>query len=141
MTDLQKAVAGLDGHSICLCKGENIITSDHRGIMPMIELIENGTDLSGYSVADIIVGKAAAMLFVKANIACVHGKVLSKPAADFLKKNNIPFQYEILTDKIINRNGTDVCPMEKTVAELDDTEKAFKALKQKLTGLRRKHNG
>ena len=59
------AKENLSGHTICLCKDKNIFFIDKRGIAPMMGFIADGVDLKGYSVADIIVGKAVAMLFVK----------------------------------------------------------------------------
>lgn len=132
MTDLETAVANLDGHSICLCRNSEYFTDDRKGISPMMNFINSGKDLNGYSCADIIVGKAAAMLFVKAGITAVFGKVMSKGGAEVLEKYGIPFKYETLTDKIINRQGNDICPMEKTVESISDIEKAYLALKTKL---------
>lgn len=43
----------------------------------MMRFIAEGRDLSGCSAADVIVGKASAMLFVKAGINEVYGKVMS----------------------------------------------------------------
>ncbi len=137
MTDLEIAKANLESHSICLCKDGKIITDDGRGISPMMRFIHEERDLRGYSVADIIVGKAAAMLFVKTGIAAVYGKVMSNAARDYLQQYQIPCTWDALTEKIINRKGDDICPMEKTVAELEDFEEGYLALKVKLTALMR----
>ena len=46
MTDLERAKASLAGHTIALCKGEEVITSDLRGISPMLAFIkENNLDI------------------------------------------------------------------------------------------------
>ena len=76
MTDIEIAVNNLSGHSICLCRNGESFTDDGRGISPMMRFLAEGMELNGYSAADVIVGKAAAMLFVKAGIVCVHGKVI-----------------------------------------------------------------
>ena len=136
MRDPDTAKLHLDGHSICLCKDGDIITDDSRGIAPMMKLIAAGTDLRGYSAADLIVGKAAAMLFVKAGIVSVFGTVMSEAALHYLEQHGIPAEYDTLTEKIINRRGTDICPMEKTVAAIDDAEQGYAALKQKIKELK-----
>ena len=136
MTDLQTAKANLAGHSICLCRDGEIITDDGRGISPMMRFIAEGRDLSGYSAADVIVGKAAAMLFVKAGITAVHGKVTSTAARDYLQQHGTPCTWDSLTESIINRTGTDICPMEKTVASIDGVEAGYQALQAKLLELR-----
>ena len=140
MTDIQIAKANLAGHSICLCKDGGIITDDGRGISPMMRLIAEGRDLSGYSAADVIVGKAAAMLFVKAGIVEVFGKVISAAGRDYLIRHNIPCSWDTLTEKIINRKGDDICPMEKTVADIYDAEEGYEALKAKLLALQKYHS-
>lgn len=136
MTDIEIAVKNLDGHSICLCKGGAFFTDDGKGISPMMKFIAKGADLSGYSAADVIVGKAAAMLFVKAGIVSVYGKVMSEAAKAFLEKYDIPCNYGLLTDKIINRMGTDICPMEITVADIEDVNPGYAALKNRLDELK-----
>ena len=137
MTDIELAKAHLDGYSICLCKSGAFFTDDGRGISPMIRLIDEGRDLRGYSVADIIVGKAAAMLFIKAEIREVYGEVMSRAGYDFLQQHGIPCTYGTLTEMIINRKGDGICPMEQTVALIDDPEKGCTALKKRMMELRK----
>ncbi len=137
MTDIEIAIKNLNGHSICLCRSGRIFTDDGRGISPMMRFIDENKDLCGYSVADVIVGKAAAMLFVKTGISAVHGKVISKSGKAYLESHSIPCTYDILTKQIINRQGTDICPMEKTVAEIDDAETGYIALKSRLNEIKK----
>ena len=136
MTDIEIAVQNLGGHSICLCKNGKLIINDGRGISPMMRFITENKDLNGYSVADIIVGKAAAMLFVKAGIGCVYGRTMSESGIAYLKSHGIPCTYDILTERIINRNGTDICPMEQAVADIDDAESGYKALRKRIEEMR-----
>ncbi|MBR3630256.1 MAG: DUF1893 domain-containing protein [Oscillospiraceae bacterium] len=136
MTDIEIAKVNLDGHSICLCRDGEIITDDGRGISPMMRFLAEGKELKGYAAADVIVGKAAAMLFVKAGISAVYGEVMSESAKTFLKSHSIPCKWKTLTERIINRAGTGICPMEQTVAEMEDSEEAYSALKKKLSEMR-----
>ena len=122
MTDTEIAKQHLDGHSICLCKNGEYFTDDGKGISPMMKFISQGIELSGYSAAVVIVGKAAAMLFVKSGIVSVYARTLSESGKSFLESHNIPCEYETLTEKIINRSGTDICPMEKTVDKISDVD-------------------
>ena len=133
---MENAKIALKGHTIALCKGDKILTSDKKGITPMVEFIDSGINLKGYSVADLIVGKAVAMLYVKAEIVAVYAKTISKPAIQVLKNNHISFYYDILTDKIINRKGNDLCPMEKVVLDIDNVDTAYHLIKNKLKQLK-----
>ena len=132
MTDLQIAKDNLPGHTICLCKNGDCLFSESRGIAPMINFIDSGVDLTGYSVADTVVGKAAALLFVKCGIKEVFAKTLSEKAKKVLDDHGIYLEYATLTEKIINREGTDICPMEKAVTDTDNPEEAYLILKNKL---------
>lgn len=136
MTDLQIAKNNLSGHTICLCKDGECLYSERRGIAPMMNFIGSGAVLSGYSVADVVVGKAAALLFVKCGIAHVFAKTLSGYARKVLELYGIDYEYEILTERIINRDGTDMCPMEKAVMNTHDPEEAYQILKNKLKSVR-----
>ena len=123
-----------------ISKNDKILISDKKGISPMMDYIEQGLNLKGFSVADLVVGKAVALLFVKEGIVCVFAKVISKAGFYVLNKHNIFVEYETLTDNIINRKGTDICPMEKTVLEIDDPDFAYEKLKETLVFLKNGNN-
>ena len=135
MSDLERAMDTLSSHSICLCKGGAVLTDDGRGISPMMKFLAEGRDLSGYSAADQIVGKAVAMLFLKAGICAVYGKVMSIAAKTLLESRGIPVRCDTLTERIINRQGTGICPMEEAVAHTDDIDTAYALLREKLRAL------
>lgn len=137
MTDIEIAKANLNGHSICLCKDGEWFTDDGRGISPMMRFLAEGRELSGYSVANVIVGKAAAMLFVKAGIREVCGEVMSVAAREYLKSRDIRCEYSILTEKIINRKGDGICPMEQAVADIDDPDEGYRALQKRMSELKK----
>ena len=136
MTDLQTAKNNLDWHTICLCREGKCLFSEKRGIAPMMDFIADSINLTGYSVADLVVGKAAALLFVKCGIKRVFAKTLSESARRVLELYGVDYEYETLTEKIINRDGTDICPMEKAVTGTDDIEEAYSILQNKLKILR-----
>lgn len=138
MNALEQAKKLLPGHSIVLVKDKDIIISDGRGISPMIKYIEENKSLENYSCADLIVGKAVAMLFVKTKIKEVYGAVMSKSAYEYLAKHNISCSYKVKVDSIINRSGTDICPMEKVVLDIDDVDEAYTALIKKIEEMKRK---
>ena len=137
MTDLELAKEGLAGHTICLCKNGQCLTSDRRGIAPMMDWIAEDIDLTGYSAADIVVGKAAAMLFVKSGIAAIYAKTISRSAKAYLESHGVSLSYGTLTEYIINREGTDICPMEKTVLATDDAAEGYRLLKERFAAMKR----
>lgn len=138
MTDIEKARALLlsEKTTIALCRGEDILTSEKRGIAPMLGFIKDGVDLDGYSAADRIVGKAAALLFVLVGIKNVYAEVLSESGAAVLHANSIPYSYGTLCDRIINRAKTGICPMEQAVTGTESPGEAYAALVKKVEELR-----
>ena len=133
MTDLELAKRNLAGHTICLCKDGNLLTSDKRGISPMMDFIEEDRDVAGYSVADKIVGKAAAFLFVLAGITEVYAEVVSSEGKRVLDEHGIPCSFSVMTENIVNRKGDGMCPMESAVKEENDPKKAYALSKAKLS--------
>ena len=133
MNDIEKAKSLLkDNKTLVFVKNDIVVDSTLDGIKPLINFLNNNVDLRGFSLADKIVGKAQALLAVKAGIKEVYAKVMSKEGVRILKENNIPYSFDILTDEIINRKGTDICPMEKAVIGIDDVNEAYLILKEKV---------
>ncbi len=126
--DLIAAKDNLAGHTLCLSKDGVLILDDKRGIAPLLELIASGKDVSGYSAADKVVGKAAAALFIKCGVKQLYAAVLSKGGAKLLESHGVEYVYDTLTDAIINRAGTDACPMEKAVRDIEEIEDMYVAI-------------
>ena len=136
MKDITKAKTILEsGYTCVLVKGKMSLTSKRNGIVPMVKFLNDGIGLEGFSVADKIVGKAVAMLFVLAKVKEVYAEVLSKTAISVLEANGISYSYKILSDNIINRQGTGLCPMEETVKDIFDCKQAYEKIKVKLASL------
>lgn len=139
--DLNAAITLLEqNHSIALCKGEASYTSDLRGVAPMLDFIGREVQLDGFSAADKIVGKAAAMLFAFAGVKTVYGAVMSRAAVETLERFGIEYSYKTLTDEIINRAGNRACPMEMAVHGISEPREAFEAIKKRLAEMKAAHN-
>ncbi len=136
MTDLDCAKLHLPGHSLALCRGGTVLTDDARGIAPMMNFLSAGRDLHGFSAADLVVGRAAALLFVLAGITSVYAATLSRGGMDVLAANGIPVEYGTITDSIRNRAGTGNCPMEQAVSGTDDPETAYRRIGDRLAAMR-----
>ncbi len=137
ISDMARARSLLTGDVTCvLVHGERQWLSRQKGIAPMLGFLEAGEALAGAAAADRIVGKAAAMLFVKAGVTAVFAEVLSAAGLAFLQAHGVPVTWDTLTDHIENRAGTGICPMEETVAALDDPDCAYEALRRRAAELR-----
>lgn len=107
-----------------------------NGIKPVInKLNENINYFKGLIVADKIVGKASAMLLTMSGVKEVYCGVLSESGKYIFETYGITYHYDELVPYIINRKGDDMCPMEKTVKDINDLSKAYEALNNKLISL------
>ena len=107
--------------------------SERRGVAPILELLREDPDsLEGGYVADKVIGKAAALLLMYGRIRALYTKVISSHALNVLKDSGIEVIYDKLVPFVINRDGTDMCPMEKLVLQIESPEDAFEALDKKI---------
>ena len=132
LPDVEKAKERLEkgNHSCVLFQNDRYTVSDDSGIRPLINwLASPDSPLCGAAVADKIVGRAAALLFVYAGVKAVYGRVMSQKAAAVLQQAGIPYAYEKAVPYIINRRGDGMCPMEQKVEGVESPAEAYGLLK------------
>ena len=93
-----------------------------------MQWLKEGVDMQGAYVADKVVGKAAAYLYVLLGVRKVYAAVISRPALDVLERYNIGIVYDMLVPAIRNRTDTGFCPMETAVLDIDDANEAYRVL-------------
>ncbi len=125
------------GFSIVIVNGETY-TSTKRGIAPLMDIFDNNPSfLNGASIADKVIGKAAAMLMIYGGVKEVYSDVVSTHALDVFKKYGMEIEYNECVPHIINRTKDGMCPMEKTVIEIYEPHDAYQALKTKLIEMKK----
>lgn len=126
----------LNEYTCVVLKDEQIIfKSQDKGIKPILTIINNKLDIVGTKVYDLIIGKAAAMLYTLLGVKKIITKTISERGLAFLEKNNIEVEYLVKTNEIINRMKSGICPMEETVINIDDPKIALELLKKKIQEL------
>ena len=128
MTSLEKAKSILlsTASTIAVVSNGEVFTSQERGVKPLLHLLtEKKGFLKGASVADKVIGKAAALLMVLGEIKEVHTLIISEPAIKVFEKHNIPCFYDKKVDRIVNRTGDGLCPMETLCLNVDNPQEAF----------------
>lgn len=133
-TDLKKArdLLAAGNYTCVLCREDTIYTTAERGVRPLLNWLDSGLNLRGFSAADRVVGRATAFLYCLLGVKEVYARVMSQPAAEVLRQNGIVAQTDLLTDGIINRRGTGPCPFEAAVMDIDDAGEALIAIRKKL---------
>ncbi len=141
MKEMEQVRSALQGDVTCAMlsvRGE-LHTSSKKGIAPIMEVLATDPKfLQGALVADRVIGKAAAMLLVKAGIWELYAEVISEHARMFLEVHNIPITYSKVVPYIINRKGDGMCPMESTVLDMKNVNEAYVALQKKVAELQAK---
>ena len=109
-------------HSLVVSNGE-VRTFDRRGVADLYALLQEDSDfLKGASVADKVVGKAAAALMIVAGVSELHADVISRPALDLLAGSGVKVGYAEEVPHVINRSGTGWCPLETRCRDLRTPE-------------------
>ena len=119
--DLEQAKALLENneeYTCAACRAGESFASEEHGVRPLMRWLNEGTDLSGASAADRIVGKAAAFLYVLLGVRTVYATLMSVPARE---------------TAIRNRTDTGFCPMESAVWDISDPHEAKAALERKIS--------
>ena len=80
-------------------------------------------------VADKVVGAAAAQLFAYGQVANVCTFVASESAISVLKSAGISLHTVSVVPQILDRQGVDLCPMERLALSLSNGEALFLELK------------
>lgn len=140
MSDLEKAKELLEGsdYTCVICSGEELLTSRKRGVAPLLEWLDAGRVLSGFSAADKVVGNGAAFLYVLLGVRELYAGVISKSALETLTEHRISVAYGVLTEAIRNRDNTGFCPIESAVAGIKSPETALTAICGRLEQLQKK---
>lgn len=100
------------GHSLVVAHGD-IRTFDGRGVSDLYSLLkEDPGFLKGASIADKVVGKAAAALMILGGVKEVFTDIISRPALDLFARSEVCVGYGKVVPHIINRTKAGWCPLE-----------------------------
>ena len=124
--------------SCVIRKGEEVRTFTQRGVADLYALLTTDADfLKGSYIADKVIGKGAAALMIKGGVQHVYADVISRPALVLLQSYHMDVEYATLTDNIINRAGTGICPVEQRCLPLEKLEDMVDAIEDFVKGLKR----
>ena len=101
-------------------------TFHERGVNDLHRLLTQEPEiLSGASLDDKVVGKGAAALMISGGVKWVYADVISKAAMVLFEQSRVEVQYKQIVPNIINRTGTDICPVEKLCQECKTAEECL----------------
>ena len=139
-----RAVAGIEAgdFGFALIKNNVIIYKGRgKGVSPLLELASTAEGLKMMEnalVVDRIIGKAAAILLVMGKVTHAYGMTMSKSGEEYLHAHGVETKNNRCVDAISDRTGRGICPMERSVMEIDDPREGFEKLQETLAYLRNK---
>lgn len=130
--ELAKQILKEKNLSLAIVKdGKLIFESRLQGIIGLIQAIDNLSDgLHSSSVADKVVGRAAALLIAYSYVSEVYAATISYEGLSVLMKYGIKAEYDNTVPKIMNRRGDDICPFEKIALLAHSPREAYEKLKE-----------
>ena len=130
--DFARDVLSKTGCSIVVVKNGKVLTEKKgEGIRPILDaIVELRNEIQGTVVGDRILGKASALLCVYSRVNGVYSPRATKTAIAVLIRSGIPGQAEEIIPHVKNREGDDVCPFEKMLADVDSPDEAYRILKE-----------
>ena len=141
MTAVDEYLRKLDETGMCLMVYEGnrvIFQSNSKGVRPHLEAIDTlGSRLKGSLMADKIVGRAAALLILYCGAMEVHAGVITRGGREVLERSGVKLFIGEETEHIKMVDGRIYCPFEAMVQGIDDPEKAYHAILEKMESLRK----
>ena len=119
----------LGKYSLILVSENKIIeSSSNPGLKPLIICIMKWKEkVKNCELHDKVIGLAAAKAITHSNmIYKVITKVVSKKAKEYLKSNKIELIYDKVVNNILNKDHSNICPMEIKASKYKDDATFFK---------------
>ncbi|MDO8435810.1 MAG: agmatinase [bacterium] len=107
-----------------------VFRSDKQGLAGLMEFIEKYNHKFKHSIIfDKKAGRGVALLAAYLNVKMVYAKIGSDSAIETLKEANIDFDFKENVPNILNKKGTDICPIEK-LSISHNADEFYKLLKE-----------
>ncbi len=108
-----------------------------KGVRDLEDLLDHEPDsLRRATIADKVVGKAAAGMMAFGGVSEVYADVLSARAVPMLKRYGIVYSYGQLVDHIVIADGDTRCHLEEIVAQADTAEEVVGLLRRHFLEMR-----
>jgi iron complex outermembrane receptor protein/vitamin B12 transporter len=102
-----------------------------RGIKDLYTLYTTDLEfLCGASVADKVVGRAAAALMILGGVKQLYSDTISELALEILSTSQIEVTYAQVVPHIINRTKTGLCPLESLTKGIVSLDQILKAIEE-----------
>ena len=117
--------------------GSTVFESGKNGIRPLLEAIDllGRHGLRGTTVADKVIGRAAALLLAYVKPRVVYCGIISQRAEGILTKYGILFYAEQSVPEICQPGSDELCPFEESVLNVEMPVQGYRNIVLKLLSL------
>lgn len=106
-----------------------------NGVKPLLWLLdEKPEDFKGATIVDKVIGRAAGAICVAGGASKVFGVTVSEEAKAFLAANNVECEAARIVPKIMNRDRSDLCPLEKSCEGTDEPAEMLARIRGRIAG-------
>ncbi|MCI8998617.1 MAG: DUF1893 domain-containing protein [Muribaculaceae bacterium] len=119
-----------EGYTLVVCPtcGE-VRGFEGRGVSDLYRLLNEEPDfLNGATIADKVVGRAAAALMILGGAKMVHSEVISTPALQLFDGSDVEVTFGLEVPHIINRKRDGWCPLEIRCKDCESPEECLKRI-------------
>lgn len=119
----------------------DVTTYNKKGVRDLIWLIDNEPQrLKGSSIADKVIGKAAAGLLTNSGVARAYAAVMSAKAVDLFNREGFKaYSYGTLVNGITIPEGSTRCHLEEIVSNASNANDVERMLRNHFDEMRRKN--
>lgn len=131
-----------EGNYSCVIinKGD-IRTFTQRGVADLYDLIQREPEfLKGSSIADKVVGKAAAALMILGEVKELYTDMISQSALELFLGTTVNVTFRDKVTNIQNRDKSDWCPLEKITYEEKSIANIFSLIEDFMLKIRTSNN-
>lgn len=115
----------------CVIANGEIRMFRQRGVADLYELLSREPEfLQGSSIADKVIGKAAAALMILGGVKEIYADVISEPALALLRETAVKVSFGQAVDHIINRTQTGWCPLETICYPIKSAQELLPLIRQ-----------
>ena len=115
--------------SCVITNKQSTLTFHERGVKDLHRLLgDESHPLNGAFIADKVVGKGAAALMIAGGARWIYAKIISEAALELFSTSQVEVEYNEKVPNIINRSGTDICPIEKLCLRCTNIEECLIAI-------------
>lgn len=131
MEHLKKMLNNPKIRGVLRSAGGEIVEFHSPGVKDLFNIVTTRQHvLEGAFVADRVIGRGAALLLVMGHVSQVFAQLISEQAVQVLQAAEIAVDYDTVVPNIINRGGTDICPIEKLTMNISEPEIAFEIIRE-----------